>query len=770
MNQQRTPIAQYSFTDCSTYPVFPSILSSDPGVSAPIGHVDHDRFIANWLGSFQVSSTLPSPFNSSWANQSSSFSPAVRCDVINGIYVAPDDETSNEPDFVHPIVESSTASIQRFHDYFRSKVSTVDVLSSLASKNIPEAFSNETWEYSDAASKSLLGLSIALWIRPAIYLADKSSVPQIQPILTLGSRPSESNLAPKVKTYAMGSTDYRSEAADMEGCDEYEVLIGQYGDFLYLSYSDDDPAQSCHVVLVRSKPLTGQRLTQVVITWSIGETSVYIDGVPIIGGSSRNSTDLSGDHAGIPNYWDPSLSNWDWDAEKKGLQNAPPVKNKTPAIHSASWQMLKNFHSPNTFQGSILELAFFDVALTAAQASAMFVQGVGTPPSSYAIAVNAPTSSVSVPQDMRSGPLTIPLTSLNTSVTGLDLFVEILSVPQHGFLTYRENNTNAIALHIGSRIQIPLNHSSVNVTYTLPSNSKYFNVPDLDVYGNSLRARLESIAFRIGALSDDHTTVLASSSPALQQIDVIRVNHAPVFEIQANHPVWATVPGDPLCLQLNGTIRLREDDEVPDLDYVRVDVWGTHGAVSLSPGQTSQLDFESCAFRTSSEWQCVGDGDQDRNMTFVGAPSSIVAALEGLTYYPYSTKLHQSDHKVVVRVSDGEGGACLSTDEHKEYGATARGPNRSAVSVYGACFQVAIEISVPASLAVAGVESLMKENMGHVDVADVLFWFLAVMVVACMCCGLKKCCRCPTSRRSVAPAYFTGSPGINVSMGCDGIS
>jgi hypothetical protein len=98
--------------------------------------------------------------------------------------------------------------------------------------------------------KSATGLTVEAWITPASYSNDEAS--QSMPILTIGRHEEEVN------------------TPDLVGCSGYELFLAQRGDLLEISYADNDPVQSCRILLVRPRPLVANELLQVTLVLSQG--------------------------------------------------------------------------------------------------------------------------------------------------------------------------------------------------------------------------------------------------------------------------------------------------------------------------------------------------------------------------------------------------------------------------------------------------------------------------------------------------------------------
>ena len=91
------------------------------------------------------------------------------------------------------------------------------------------------------------GLTLELWFAP--NLVDDTSL--VQPLLTIG-------------------VSQEFSPTTLVGCDGYELQVAQHGNFIQFSFADDDPAQSCRVLLLRDQPLVSQNLIQLVVVQQSG--------------------------------------------------------------------------------------------------------------------------------------------------------------------------------------------------------------------------------------------------------------------------------------------------------------------------------------------------------------------------------------------------------------------------------------------------------------------------------------------------------------------
>jgi len=499
------------------------------------------------------------------------------------------------------------------------------------------------------------GLAVSLWFQPST-----NSFNVQQPILTAGSKRKSDD----------------SEA----GCSGYEILLGQFQQHLLISYTDNDPARSCRVLLVRSVTLTPNQLTHAVVIWSASETSVYIDGQPVV--------------TGVQNAFDTTLSRWD---------------------SNASLQLLRNYQSDAVFTGSILQFSLMDQDLTSVQVSTIYNRGlVVIKPQDTPVLVAQSAANVILSQGT-THPATVQLGSATVSTMRLPLMVEILSLPRQGILTAPGQDGT---LAVNSVLPLPLNTSALAIEYSLTS-ADYFNTPSINGHGVDLQLEPETFQFRLVTKDVTGDNIVAASSPATQSLQVIHINHRPLL----NTSVQALVSPQDSNDLIVGSVELVDALDF-NLDRVRIDVWSNAGQLTFNSANRPKADFSSCSDRTFSAWQCVGDGVLDRNMTFAAVPDDVASIFANLRYRSLKQGLEDF---ITVRVSDGSGGPCLSLQEHADYSSRL---GNTLTTIHDECFQVEAVIRVPASTVTnkGDVQEsrlfgiIPNSDFKNFGLADFLFW------------------------------------------------
>jgi hypothetical protein len=545
------------------------------------------------------------------------------------------------------------------------------------------------------------GLAISLWLQPS---ADGVQVQQ--PILTAGSIIRKDGLQ-----------DQES------GCSGYNVLLGQYQGHLLVKYTDNDPAKSCRVLLVRSVDLVPNQLTHVAVVWSASQTDIYMDGQPVV--------------TGAPNAFDTTLTNWD---------------------PSGSWQLLSNYQSDAVFTGSILQFSLLDQALTPTQVSAIYDQGlVLVEPQEPPVLEAEAWANATIPQGWMS-PVTLRLGGPRVSTAKLPLMVQILSLPREGVLTLQGQHSDPLV--VNSRLPLPFNTSGLAVDYTLGS-ADYFSAPSINGYGVDLQLNAETFDFRLVTLDVTQENIVAASPLVAQSLQVVHVNHPPTM--RAPDEALQSLE-DPTEFVVVDGIQLLDALDF-NLDRVRVDAWSNVGQLTLNSANRLRADFSSCADRTYSAWQCIGDGVLDRNVTFAAIPDDVASIFAKLRY---NSLVPGMEDEITIRVSDGVGGSCLSQQEHDKYSA---GLGNTVKTIHGECFQVQAVIRVPAVVIAkqdgaseSGLFGIPNTDFKNFGLADFLFWvFFATVLISVLTCA-RRCLRCLARGKAVIPDDINYEQDFDVSV------
>jgi hypothetical protein len=545
------------------------------------------------------------------------------------------------------------------------------------------------------------GLAISLWFQPS---ADGFQVQQ--PILTAGSIIMKDGLQNQES-----------------GCSGYNVLLGQYQGHFLVKYTDNDPAKSCRILLVRSVELVPNELTHVAVVWSASQTDIYMDGQPVV--------------TGAPNAFDTTLTNWD---------------------PSGNWQLLSNYQSDAVFTGSILQFSLLDQALTPIQVSAVYNQGlVLVEPQEPPVLQAEAWANVTMPQGWMS-PVPLRLGGPRVSTAKLPLMVQVLSLPRQGVLTLQGQDDTPLV--VNSRLPLAFNVSGLVVQYTLGSTD-YFNAPSINGYGVDLQLNAETFDYRLVTLDVTLENIVAASPSVTQSLQVVHVNHPP------------TIPAPDEALQsLQNPTEFGVVDGIQlldaldfNLDRVRVDAWSNVGQLTLNSANRLRADFSSCSDRTYSAWQCTGDGVLDRNVTFAAIPDDVASIFANLRY---TSLVPGMEDEITIRVSDGQGGSCLSRQEHDEYSADL---GNTVATIRSECFQVQAVIRVPAVVTVkqdganeSGLFGIPNTDLKNFGLADFLYWVLfATVLISVLTCA-RRCLRCLARGKAVIPDDINYEQDLDVSI------
>lgn len=569
---------------------------------------------------------------------------------------------------------------------------------------------------STASTNSETGLTISLWITPSPLSFTKQD--EQLPILTIGrSKHNESDAA-----------------VANSGCPGYDILLAQYQNHLLLSFTDNDNAKSCRILNAVSAVLTTDKLTNIVVMWSGSRRrlDLYQDGLPVV----KNA----------PTEFDTNLTAR-WDSSSNSND-----------IDMTRLQLFSNDHSSAIFEGFIHQVSITDQTFQGSTIKVMYQEG----PTIEPIVVVAQTSdNASLPQGLGKSKVLWLGNSDRFSTETMQLYVEILSLPRHGILTFLDSDSNRQHIRNSNRLSIPIGSKGVSVNYTL-MEADYFNTPPITAYGTDLGLESEYFEFRLiaviksrGGIDDSGNAAvveIGASPPVSQALNVIHTNHCPSLTV----PPAAIWSEEDTAIIVKG-IELVDPLDL-NVDLVRVDVWSSIGRLALHADHRSLADFSSCRTRTFSEWQCVGDGKGDRNMTFVAMPDDVSVILDRLKYQPLVSSGEADE--INVRVSDGQGGACLSNHEHQLY---VDEFGNSFSTIHSGCFQIQGTIAVipmkdgsgKYDVYDSGIPGIPNTNIGHeYNKPRILFWLISWWLMVLLIIGCIKCCG------RYVPSFLAGSNAI----------
>jgi hypothetical protein len=333
----------------------------------------------------------------------------------------------------------------------------------------------------------------------------------------------------------------------------------------------------------------------------------------------------------------------------------------------------------------------------------------------------------------------------NASTTEWTVMVEIVSLPSFGSL--QQSLEGPIISSPGARIPLLGNATRTPLVYRTLSED-FFNVPSSSFHGIDLELNSESFEYRLVALNDDNT-VVGSSEYVTQPIHVVHVNHPPVLKVSNRASISDDQPtgfGTRPKAHLGELTVLDQDFNI---DRVRVDVWATNGTLTLPEAYRQLTDFESCADRTFSAWQCHGRGEgADRNMTFVAEPSDVSLILSNLEYNGF---FWDQQDEIVVRIWDGSGGSCLDEQEHESRFFVTDNffdTSNTFYTIHEGCYKEMAVIEVPA-ISMSGGSGSSEQGLlaslfdfNDFGLPDVIFWVAVVFVLTFCCMTICACRRC----------------------------
>ncbi|CAJ1957020.1 unnamed protein product [Cylindrotheca closterium] len=505
------------------------------------------------------------------------------------------------------------------------------------------------------------GLALELWIKPKIQ---KPPTPSFRPIVTIASD--------------------QHQVDDIFECHLTDLAIGLRGDLLEFRYVDNDPYQSCRILLVRDRPLYNDETTQIVMTLHESKTSVYVNGEPII--------------TGAPNSFMTNLTMWNKDSTIRLLANRESMPT-------------------DIYSGALYQVSIYDKVDAAARIQLAYqekLQGfadglVNRGP----LRLVASAASATVLQGQSS---TVQLGGFNQSMPEYEVWIEILVLPQHGILLGEKG------LIRDPGIRLPLQTSSLEMSFFYrPRSDNFFTSPSTSFSGKELDSSPDVVEFRLVATGNNDGAVLGWSEPVQKNIDVQHVNRPPTLEIATT----ALVPpeqsssawGYPTAY-LDGA-QLEDPDE--NVDRVRVDLWAKNGSLSF-PDYSTLADFSPRKSRGHPIWQCHGDPSGSRNMTFLAEPDSVTQILSSLRYEGF---FWDQQDVIVVRIYDGSGGDCLDEDEH------TRG------TIHDGCYEIIAKVQVP--------PIFMRKNefkLKDISFVQISFWLMLFVPILAVLFVLQRLLSC----------------------------
>ena len=323
---------------------------------------------------------------------------------------------------------------------------------------------------------------------------------------------------------------------------------------------------------------------------------------------------------------------------------------------------------------------------------------------------------------------------VHATTNGRTMKVVILSVPTHGTLM----TTDQQVLQTGSIVPMPWGESRILVTYHSTDNS-FFSLPEPNA-----ETMPDEFKYKVEAHDPRTEELIGSSGPdslaATQKIHIQNVNHKPNLLVPETsvQQTQSVISGKAMAV-ISG-IEIFDSDK--DVNFVRVDLKVESGDLTLNEKFRNLAEFDSCRNLWTAGWQCVGNGINDRKMTFLARPSHINSILTELEYA--SLFIHQDD-SLTVSVFDGVGGDCIA-ELDQTFSTVRIGPNLTRyTSVQDGCYSVRAFVAIIANQEIyvdpASVDPpINRANALGWAIYIIIFFgvFLVVVLVLRMLCGLGR--------------------------------
>eukprot|EP00980_Cylindrotheca_fusiformis_P011791 scaffold2816_cov121-Cylindrotheca_fusiformis.AAC.7 len=505
------------------------------------------------------------------------------------------------------------------------------------------------------------GLVVELWITPTAI--SSRTIPR--PIFTIGGQHKENDDDDYDKVY---------------GCYNEELYVGMRGDLLEVRYVDNDPRLSCRVLMVRQQPLNNE-LTQVVLALFRGETSVYINGKPII--------------VGAPNSFMTNLTAWN---------------------PESTLQLLSNHFSTQAFAGTLHQVSIYDQFLTDIQIGTVYQQKLLDQEDSISEREPLHLVALEEPSTIIQGEASsVSVGGLNRSTDEYLIQVEIMSLPTYGSILGDQGPIR------DTGVLIPLNGSWKTTSLFYRSwSDDLFTTPQFSYSGKDLHLSPEAFEYRLVAIDRSNGALLGLSSIVRKEIFIRHVNQAPALVVPRIATIAADQPtgiGARPIAEIEGALL---DDPDRNVDRVRVDIWTHNGTIAMR-NYHQLADFNPRATRSQLSWQCHGSPEGSRNMTFLAEPDSVTLILSSLRYEGFHWNQEDS---IVIRIYDGSEGPCLEEDEHKFN------------SIHDGCYEIVATLSVPPI-----AQPKADFDIRDVSMLEVSFWLLCLIPLMALCCIIQCCCK-----------------------------
>ncbi len=293
--------------------------------------------------------------------------------------------------------------------------------------------------------------------------------------------------------------------------------------------------------------------------------------------------------------------------------------------------------------------------------------------------------------------------------------------------------------------EIPLKNEGKSLSTTLvPPYDSGIEIQYLPLENYFTSEGPETLSYYVAATED----MESRSKEVSVLLNVINVND-PV-EISCPASFYVTLPQEETVHQvtLNNFSILDTD---LSMDMVHVVITAERGSLTLNQEFANALDFASGDICFGQEkWTCRGSGSGDSSMSFVGYPSDVLKAIEGMTYVPLETG--EVDN-VKVTIYDGAGDQCISNQDHE------------GSAIRTECFSSACSFQVLISPQRSGSDGNDEGNDGNTsegggfkmgNIPSYGWVLIFVGITACGCfCVKRVCChsRVPPPMQGYPPPH-----------------
>lgn len=367
-------------------------------------------------------------------------------------------------------------------------------------------------------------------------------------------------------------------------------------------------------------------------------------------------------------------------------------------------------------------------------------------PAVYAIAQPAAVA-------LESVEVVIPLYGIDMSDARRSLQIEITDTPLRGRIF---DYVTGIELKRGSILSTPIAPDMykncakpVNLTYI--GDPYFFSVPKARHNGSIIPSSVEDIfSYRLRTFGSAYSPV------EIQGIVVRNRNHA--TNISAKYPsndmteysifqIGSDAVGDYKSeIEVFG-FSLTDMDQ--DTDIMRLSIVTGGGLIDLNPAYVGFLFFNGLNYCRQPNWQCKGNGVDDRVIDAVGTAFHIKNALNGLIF---RSTLSEYTDIVNISIHDGAGGKCVSP--------TVLNSDTFQTGCHTTTVSIRINVLPFPS---------KHDNINPGYITDQYFpirYLIVLLLVILICCCLCCCCKCLCRKQEdkylkagfVAPAHIRRKP------------